>query len=319
VVKRLAIQEASPGLQSERVPLLDFSSFAPSSQHELPIIEDLRAAFARVRSEVFAPHRHDYFEVFVIRSGEASTWLEHGEHQVLGPSLCLLPPGVVHAWRRSPQVDGYLLRVPCSALGTTSLPTLSTLRSGPSVSGLSGEVLQRADSLARWLHDEVAAAKPLHADIVRAQVQLLFLELARVAEPIQLAGAALSDRALLERFLALTEANYRAHWSVPEYAARLRVGRARLARTTQRLLGKSPATLIQDRVVAEARRLVAHTDLRLGQVADDLGFPSQAYFCRVFRQATGFAPTDYRSRATRGAAQSGEQAETAGSRSGCAP
>lgn len=295
----------------ERAAHLNFASFSRPRLHDLPVIEDLPTAFARVGAEVSKPHRHDYFEVFVMGSGEASLWFNQRAHRSRAPCLCLLPPGVVHAWHPDPRVEGRVLRVPSSILATAELTPLATLRRGPSLVSLPAEALQRLDCLVDWLSDEIDAATPLHNDILRTQVLLLFLEIARAAEPAELAGATVGERALLDRFLTLVEANYLARWSMPDYAARLRVGRVRLARVTQRLLGKSPATLVQDRLIAEARRLVVQTDSPLGQVAQDLGFPSQAYFSRVFRLATGMAPTDYRSRAAKDARRSAEHRDGA--------
>jgi AraC-like DNA-binding protein len=44
----------------------------------------------------------------------------------------------------------------------------------------------------------------------------------------------------------------------------------------------------------EAQRLLAHTDLPIGQVSDRLGFTGQAVFTRFFQQQTGKTPSGFR-------------------------
>jgi AraC-like DNA-binding protein len=58
--------------------------------------------------------------------------------------------------------------------------------------------------------------------------------------------------------------------------------------------GKSTRQLITDARLAEARQLLADTDLPISQVAFDSGFNSLASFNRVFKSETGVSPTDYR-------------------------
>ena len=48
--------------------------------------------------------------------------------------------------------------------------------------------------------------------------------------------------------------------------------------------------------VRRAMHLLSSTDFPAGQIAEDTGFNSPAYFSKVFRARTGFSPTDWRQR-----------------------
>jgi len=71
-------------------------------------------------------------------------------------------------------------------------------------------------------------------------------------------------------------------------------------RYIQKLLAERALTLsglIRDRRVAEAKRLLRDPTARsrsISTIAFQLGFADSAYFSRVFRDATGMAPRDYR-------------------------
>jgi len=71
-------------------------------------------------------------------------------------------------------------------------------------------------------------------------------------------------------------------------------------RYIQKLLSERSETLsgvIRDRRIAEARRLLADPAARchsIAAIAYQIGFTDPAYFSRVFREATGVSPRDYR-------------------------
>ncbi|MCO4095328.1 MAG: helix-turn-helix domain-containing protein [Acidovorax sp.] len=272
-----------------------------SIEGDRPVIEDLASAFARVRQDVFTPHRHDYYEIFIVRSGSACLQVDLAEFSIDSPSLCLFPPGTVHCWGINSQLRGFVLRVPITALmhetTTGVLPRTQALVYDPHVIQLPENLLSKIDALSHWLYQESLSIGPRDVEILRTQLRLLLLEFARAVRPQVDEPPSIANSMLVERFRQLVEEHYREHWSVPEYAVRLRVGRGRLGRVVQEVLGYTPAQLIHERLIAAATRLVAYSDMPLGRVAEELGFPSQAYFCRVFRKATGLPPSDFRLRA----------------------
>jgi AraC-like DNA-binding protein len=81
---------------------------------------------------------------------------------------------------------------------------------------------------------------------------------------------------------------------VGDFAAALGVTATHLTRCCRAACGKPAKDLLQDRVIFEARRLLAETDLPVGRIGASLGFASHAYFTRAFHQRTGRSPTGFR-------------------------
>jgi AraC family transcriptional activator of pobA len=59
-------------------------------------------------------------------------------------------------------------------------------------------------------------------------------------------------------------------------------------------LGKTLSDLINERVLLEAKRLFAYTDLTVSQVADKLRFSDASYFIRFFRKNSGLTPEQFK-------------------------
>ncbi|HNH36489.1 MAG TPA: AraC family transcriptional regulator, partial [Rhodocyclaceae bacterium] len=52
--------------------------------------------------------------------------------------------------------------------------------------------------------------------------------------------------------------------------------------------------LVQARLLLEARRRLVYIAAPVSLLAYELGFQDPAYFCRVFKRATGMTPTAFR-------------------------
>jgi AraC-like DNA-binding protein len=73
-----------------------------------------------------------------------------------------------------------------------------------------------------------------------------------------------------------------------------------LSRAAQASTGLSAKEYIDQRVLLEGRRLLAHTDLSTGEVAKQLGFSELTNFIKVFRRNGGESPSEFRCRGSKG-------------------
>ena len=100
---------------------------------------------------------------------------------------------------------------------------------------------------------------------------------------------------LFDEFRQMVEAHFVESSVVSFYADRLNVSTSYLAQVTKRISGQAPKSLIDERIVSEARRLLTSTSLTVQEISYQLGFTSQAHFTKHFKKLTGFTPSDFRS------------------------
>jgi len=79
-----------------------------------------------------------------------------------------------------------------------------------------------------------------------------------------------------------------------DYAQNLNVHANYLNRAVKEVTGKSTTTHITDRIIAEARALLQHTDWNISEVAYALGFEYPTYFNNFFKKHTGTNPKSLR-------------------------
>lgn len=94
---------------------------------------------------------------------------------------------------------------------------------------------------------------------------------------------------------ALLELHLRRHQPLAFYAKHLRVTRDHLSRTCRAAAGLSALDLMHERLLLEARRLLAYPQAPAAAVAQELGFDDPAYCSRCFTRRAGLSPLAYRS------------------------
>jgi AraC family transcriptional regulator, transcriptional activator of pobA len=109
----------------------------------------------------------------------------------------------------------------------------------------------------------------------------------RGAEPAAAPG-------LVTRFRQLLARCFQHHCSVESYARCLSISADHLRATVKKYTGRTVREFIDERVVIEAKRLLAHTDLTVGEVADHLQFSEPTHFARFFKRHTQRTPLEFR-------------------------
>lgn len=99
---------------------------------------------------------------------------------------------------------------------------------------------------------------------------------------------------LTDRFIRLVQEHFRNERFLDFYADRLEISPKHLSRTIKTQTGASPVEWINRFVILEAKVMLRSSNLNIQQIAEELHFPSQSFFGKYFKKATGISPKDYR-------------------------
>jgi AraC-like DNA-binding protein len=246
-------------------------------------------------------HRHDYPELFFFYRGTGSHRNDFQDYSVRSPCLVFVDAGHVHAWPDAARLRGDMLSFDAGfALYGQSMEKTPALFLPPApvvipLQRTGAEAAQQLFSRIRhewekrgegWLRAVRSCLHLLHVDAVRAHARMQ-------------AGPAPADNAatrLCREFLLLLEKNLHAATGPGKLAAGLGVSADHLSATLREATGKSAAQHIQDRLMLEARRLLAHSRLDVSEIAYHLGYADVSYFGRVFRRNQRMTPGEFRKR-----------------------
>lgn len=262
---------------------------------------------SRLHDWEIRPHRHgDLTQLLYLRRGEARIEIEGTELRIDYPAVQVIPPLVIHGFRFSTDVDGYIVTLAAPLLASLRghLGEQETVLSQPGLYPASANEQRYIDTLFTALADEYTSAVASSArdlqlqSLVALQAVWLCRKFAEQRNRVHGSSVARGDRSneCFARFTRMIEEHFRSHWSVDEYARRLDISTVHLNTICRRLHGKTALGVLHERLLLEANRNLVYTTLTVNQIADLLGFSEPAYFTRFFKRLAGATPREFRSR-----------------------
>lgn len=253
----------------------------------------------------FPEHAHDYVEAVYMCAGQ-TTHLVNGERISLGQGeLLFMNQQVRHEVCQAAEGDvavNFIILPPffnnvLAALGEEETPLRRFL-----VDCLCGQPRD-----AGYLHFRVAELVPIQ-NLIENLLFILLGETANKRKMAQMTMALLfmqlmghtetlvtpnQEQAAMVRVLAYVESNYD-NGSLTELARLLHYDLHTLSREIKRKTGKNYTQLVQARRLSQAAFLLRNTDRNVDDIAAGVGYENMGYFHRIFREAYGLSPRQYR-------------------------
>lgn len=229
--------------------------------------------------------RADFHVLAVIDAGHGSVTVDFLQHPLKKRSAVWIPPGAVHRWDDIAGVAGHLV------LFVPTAPVTHATR----------ELAASPDLVAHWSVPDTdwpfvdaarnhllleASGSPGTTPTELPEILLSAL-IARLRPPH---AEAQSTHPVFRLFRSSVEAHFREHHDAGYYARTLGYAPRTLSRAVQQVTGRTAKAYIVDRIILEAKRLLAHDRVTATRCAHALGFPDASNFSVFFRKATGKRP-----------------------------
>jgi AraC-like DNA-binding protein len=188
-------------------------------------------------------------------------------------------------------------------LPVSAMPHDSTLAVGlerlPEHMLLGSDELPQVMDAIRQLGEDTVIDAPLddvHA-LLRHQLHALLMRLSilhgrQQGQPPLVSPASQRFR----RFQQLVDERFARWHQVADYASQLGCTEKSLARAAAAATGMTAKAFIAARINLEAKRLLVHTAMPVGAIAEKLGFEEATNFSKFFRREAGCAPAEFRRR-----------------------
>jgi AraC family transcriptional regulator, transcriptional activator of pobA len=245
------------------------------------------------------PHRHDFYHLFWIESGNGTFVTDGRSYPLTRGSLIFVPPGQVHAWKWNDTLNGYVLCFePASLFSGNDRPyrllhdlgQFSAASKDRATFQIAGSTYRLLRVAFKNLADEYHGNAEFRGDMVRCQVTALLIRLHRLCLSTPSDEVQGYSTQLTNRFLSLLEKQEGKLQRTRYYTSALSVNPRVLVDAVLTETGKSPSTWIRDRTLLEARRLLIYTDLTISEIAYRLNFRNVSYFVRFYRRLAGAPP-----------------------------
>lgn len=256
---------------------------------------------AKHRIIVKSPHRATFYHIFWIQEGTAEYLIDFEPVKLCAGSFLFVNKDRIQVFDDKSKHDGKLLLFTDAFFAKTEEDTkylhstilFNDLLDVPILNVQSSPLMQ--DTFNAIEAELTNSNDAFHFSILHNMLHnlLLFAERERRKQGLrEIARGADFDYTIL--FRDLLEAQFKTLKSVSGYAAQISVSEKRLTNATSKTLDKSPKTIIDERVILEAKRVLVHTSLPIKEIAYDLGFGEPTNFIKYFRKHSGKTPIEFR-------------------------
>ncbi|HTI10255.1 MAG TPA: AraC family transcriptional regulator [Puia sp.] len=159
-----------------------------------------------------------------------------------------------------------------------------------------GEDAYIADALDNILK-ELSGQELSREEMIRTYLKQVIIRTTRLWKQQhlkELKSAQSGDIEFFRNFSRLVEIHFRDKHSVTDYADLLAIAPKTLSKKFNRLRLTQPNDIIKDRILLEAKRLLAYSSLSIKEIAYKLGYDDPAYFNRLFTTKLGSTPATFR-------------------------
>jgi AraC-like DNA-binding protein len=279
-------------------PVLDIGKSAANVPFEVHTMEWI-ATNRWQQNEV--PHRHSYFVIIWVKKGAGTHLIDADKYTIEDNTVYCLTPGQVHLLKADPGIDGYVISFTAEFLSLNEDNFNILFNTGlfytfshSSVIKVSPDMAEEMGDIVDKLMKEYSNFFLLRAEILRGFLKIFLIYLTRQFEGADQHAQQPKNIELVKRFLSLLEKQYSTKKMVSDYADELAVTPNYLNEVVKKVSGFPASHHIQQRIVLEAKRQAAWSDISMKEIAYGLGFDDVAHFSKFFKNVSGASFTDFR-------------------------
>lgn len=251
-----------------------------------------------------APHVHAFYEILWFQQGEGVHTVDFTDYEVKPGTIFFLTPGQVHHFDCKERYQGVSIKMCTDFMKDERDPGSLPLKydifhafDAPPYFIIDDDTATILGHLVEDMEREEHNSQAFgNIDMLKSLLRMFLINVLRHGcqgtgkRPDELKPS----RLLFLQFRQAVEQNYRQMHTVQEYADRLNVATRTLNKCVNECSEHSPLTLINDRIVLEAKRMVRYTGMMIKEIALELGFEDTSYFVKFFKRQTGYLPSDFR-------------------------
>jgi AraC-like DNA-binding protein len=159
---------------------------------------------------------------------------------------------------------------------------------------LKDKQLKEMETVFKSIVKESEADSKYRNAILRSYLDVLLFKFADIIKPATLEKT--KTVSIVPELELLIDTNFKDHQPISFYYEKLNCTTQQLNSITKNYLNKTVSDLIQERMMAEAKRLLVYSSLTVSEIAYTLNFNDHSYFNRFFKKAENITPEQFRNR-----------------------
>ena len=267
--------------------------------HQMPDVVHCETFSARapLHDWKIVPHRHSHMsQLFIISRGALKCHVDDQDWELSDNTFLYVPELSVHALDFKPDTEGLVISFPTATKSSIAPNTQKVL------SALSDVVFGTETPLlitqTETLRIALEESTEFRATILVGLAHSILATIAN-AKTNGLDGSQPIKTNHLRQLDALISSHLGKGWGASDYAQAMSISTGHLGRVCREHSGLGTTAYIERRVMTEACRMLAFTQMPVSEIGYRLGFDDPSYFSKRFNKCHHQTPTRYRAAFTK--------------------
>ncbi|MDJ1502313.1 AraC family transcriptional regulator [Xanthocytophaga agilis] len=255
-----------------------------------------------------SPNRRDFFKILLVTEGIGIFTIGLNTYHIEKPTILFIHPNDIISWKNlSEQNKGFYCLFKNTFLG--QYPQLKTAierynlftDKSKSIITLSQQEALSLESIFIKIYDEELSGNKFSEDVIQAYLQLLLIESIKIGNYPLPANVSDEYKHIHQFFQLLEHETANINYTTPiriktaqEFAIEMSLHPNYLNALLKKHTGQNVSTHIRNRLLEEAKILLAQTNWTLEDVGYSIGFSEQSNFNLFFKKNTGYTPAAFR-------------------------
>ncbi len=246
--------------------------------------------------------RHGFHTILFQSSGKSVQEVDFDTYELSSNHILIIPKGSIYLCKEITAVSGYAISFKEDFFSKVQKELLDAfLQYAFALHKLSQEISIK-DIPALKLYFEILALEQdneenqNHTFLLQNLMLALINKLEGVIQESADSNNFLTIRRPFQRFIKSVEDNFIAQKGVEYYSSELDINKRKLNEIVKKTTGFTVSEFIIDKTLSEAKRELSFGEKSIKEIAFTLGYESQYYFSRLFKQKTGLSPEGFRTK-----------------------
>lgn len=288
-------------MSKDLFPTFDICNLnAEKNSNELLTVDRFRG-YVNSNPHLLQVHSHKYYHLVYFTQGSGSHLIDFEKFDVTKGAMYFMKPGQVHQWYFKEEYDGFVVNFYENFFDWIGINSsiLHEFRFLQSIQ-VKDHVVQIPDNLVDkitgYFQSMIAEnTNNNHFSNLKIGFDLmnLFIDVNRNLETEKEKNTHYQS-VLLDNFQMLIEENFKTKKLPKEYAELLYITPNHLNALCKDIFGLPAGTIIRNRVILEAKRLLVNKEVSVTEISYLLNFQDVSYFVKFFKKYTDFTPEQFR-------------------------
>ncbi len=237
-------------------------------------------------------HSHDFFQLLVFKRGGGAHVIDYKKEEIHRNSIHLVAKGSAHLSKRNKRSDGFTIAF--SNLYLSQLqqfdPTINygSFYNQSSVFNFNDKEFKELNILFVELMKNEQNSSYFLNILASILSKIILLKKKAIAIP--------KSDPLIPNFIQFLNEHFLDKGVVDLFLEKENISKLAFARKLKKVANTTSGQLIKEKIHFEAKKLLYTSDLSVKEIAYNLQFDDESYFCKMFRQTEGVSPNEFRRR-----------------------